>query len=356
MNGDDMNKCRIRKTVIFGFCTGMLLAISSGCQTTPEATTKNSIYTVEDETIAVDTQAAGQVLAQLPEHYTQSFTSQGYPLEIDANITVSDAEIMQGSLEQTQQPSESVISHVLFNGENITSETEDNFTTWQITGKEDFVETFSISTASGLNNYGYSNSLLDQYFSIRAVPLSYNQCTEAQKQWIDNLALNVQNVLDELGFHQKIVSANYYEGDYPYANFETVNEINGIKCCSNAITGVKPYVDCSGSVDISEHGINLLSVHSDFVVKNQEESFLMPWENLEKALISLYEQQSLRRLDNAPPISDIELKYMIDSDENGYRFYPVWSFECYSDVFFKNVSVFAINAQNGTLEYMNSDF
>ena len=343
----------MKKSLIL-FVTLSSIFMFTGCQSTPDMESKDGIVTAKSEPISVETSTGDHVINDVPDSLIQTFSEKDCVLEIDADVYVPKIDIIKGTVKESPEPSDSVLSKVLFDNSVITKTTTGGIGQWAIEGEDESkAKVFNIQPDSTGNLYRFDDRSISALFSIEDKLIPYAECTDTQKKMVDELVERAQSYIDDLGFHHIIDNSFYYNGKNEYAYFNTVNVLNGVKVCTSNVVGGKPDINSSGYMEISDAGLNSITICSDFTLDTQESCSLITWDSLVGVLEGLTEQQSLRRLEDAKPISHIELKYLIVQENNTYTFHPVWSFEAYVDGLSTIVPVFAIDATNGNLDFFN---
>lgn len=345
----------------------MGLVMLAGCAKTPESTVKNGVVTAGDESlqVVVETLAAEDVPASVPERLQQTLECRGGHLEIDAEVIVPDAEIVKGTAALNEGPNEAALKKVLFDDQDIVC--RDDFygngdDEWVYASEEEQevpTKVFAIQHGSDLPVMAYDDYSIARYFSIAEGDwLTEEECSDEQKQEIDTYRQAMQALLDDLGFHQKVVLKEYCTAKDPYVVFSSVNVLDGVTVCTNDAIGLPPEVKASGQgMEISDHGLGHFAILADFSVQDSEKCELMSWESLMSVVEKLAENQSLGGQFNGEQVKivRVELKYLILPEGDMWQFHPVWSFEAEFPWVAGTLPMFAVDASTGDLEFMNAN-
>ena len=235
-----------------------------------------------------------EILAAVPSTVTEEFTSSEGTQKIDAKVILPEGTFTTGTLEP-RDFSEEEIKELL---------KESKFV--------DDVEQLQIIIESDL-------------ITIYDVDYEKNQEAESEEE-LPNTAEYQQlanELMQQLGSVQVVKEENSYRGkNGDVYEFWTTAMIHGTLLEKKSQP--KAY---SSSGTLIDGKLGSLSIHSDYMIKEENEVSLMGFSDILKSFEILMDSGMIAPAPSGQTVDKIQLCYMAESKGRNYTFYPVWNFE-----------------------------
>ena len=235
-----------------------------------------------------------EILAAVPSTVTEEFTSSEGTQKIDAKVILPEGTFTTGTLEP-RDFSEEEIKELL---------KESKFV--------DDVEQLQIIIESDL-------------ITIYDVDYEKNQEAESEEE-LPNTAEYQQlanELMQQLGSEQVVKEENSYRGkNGDVYEFWTTAMIHGTLLEKKSQP--KAY---SSSGTLIDGKLGSLSIHADYMIKEENEVSLMGFSDILKSFEILMDSGMIAPAPSGQTVDKIQLCYMAESKGRNYTFYPVWNFE-----------------------------
>ena len=234
-----------------------------------------------------------EILAAVPKKVTEEFTSSEGVQKIDAEVILPEGTFTTGTLEP-RDFSEEEIKELL---------KESKFV--------DDVEQLQIIIESDL-------------ITIYDVDYEKNQEAESEEE-LPNTAEYQQlanELMQQLGSEQVVKEENSYRGkNGDVYEFWTTAMIHGTLLEKKSQP--KAY---SSSGTLIDGKLGSLSIHADYMIKEENEVSLMGFSDILKSFEILMDSGMIAPAPSGQTVDKIQLCYMAESKGRNYTFYPVWTF------------------------------
>lgn len=235
-----------------------------------------------------------EILAAVPSTVTEEFTSSEGTQKIDAKVILPEGTFTTGTLEP-RDFSEEEIKELLKKSKFVDDVEQLNF----------IMESDLIT----IYNAGYEK----------------NQESESEEE-LPNTAEYQQlanELMQQLGSEQVVKEENSYRGkNGDVYEFWTTAMIHGTLLEKKSQP--KAY---SSSGTLIDGKLGSLSIHADYMIKEENEVSLMGFSDILKSFEILMDSGMIAPAPSGQTVDKIQLCYMAESKGRNYTFYPVWNFE-----------------------------
>ena len=284
--------------LLVGLMLGGCADSSDSLAAQKEAMTAAQTQAIQESGNEVTTETSplsqAEILAAVPSTVTEEFTSSEGTQKIDAKVILPEGTFTTGTLEP-RDFSEEEIKELL---------KESKFV--------DDVEQLQIIIESDL-------------ITIYDVDYEKNQEAESEEE-LPNTAEYQQlanELMQQLGSEQVVKEENSYRGkNGDVYEFWTTAMIHGTLLEKKSQP--KAY---SSSGTLIDGKLGSLSIHADYMIKEENEVSLMGFSDILKSFEILMDSGMIAPAPSGQTVDKIQHCYMAESKGRNYTFYPVWNFE-----------------------------
>lgn len=284
---------------------------------------------------------------------TATYGSGEYVLNIDAEVSIPKARPQSGKL-VTESIDKKLVEQYLCDGEELykSDSTDANVSVQYVFAANETATDlpYDISYCeSGDGTASFTNWRLDSYFSGYEVKqiLPENRTGE-QQEYVQSMEEKAQNLADSLLLDAKTSHSWLSVGDSQKFCAVFLNmRINGFSMVSKDY-----YSYIQSNVMISEHGVNSFNFAGLYQAESTENTSVLSLDQILELVETGVENKNINSC--SVPVELIELAYMVESTEEGIRFFPVWCFSGQLGSDTGLMPLLCIHAMSGEIEFMAS--